>query len=165
MGFFTWTLANRPLQYKRSGEYKQSCVLQYNTYGAIVCPDNTLIQEPCYEGYGVFDGKDVYELVVDWNKPHLLDIIHNPKFKQSSVLTMQNVEELMAAIIKNDQAALETCINKMTTNAPYLKQEWKRSLGIFIACQNNIILPYPIKIVDVAHPAPYAKLQPSISTQ
>lgn len=81
MGIFTWTLANKPLRRLRSGDYAASCKLRYDGCGAVVCPDNTLLQEACYQGYGIFAGHDIYEDVVDWNKAHLTEIPQHPGFK------------------------------------------------------------------------------------
>ena len=80
MGCFTWTLANRTPK-KVRGRYAAQCILRYDSYGAIICPDDTIISEPHYEGYGVFDGKDVYDLVVDWNKDYLTEIPKLPGLK------------------------------------------------------------------------------------
>lgn len=38
---------------------------------ALVCPDNTLLHEESYVGYGVFGGRDAYALLAEWNKPEL----------------------------------------------------------------------------------------------
>lgn len=43
----------------------------------MACPDGTFIHEPCYEGYGEFNGQDVYELVVRWNRAFIAE---NPDF-------------------------------------------------------------------------------------
>ena len=34
-----------------------------------MCPDGTKIKEDDYEGYGVFGGRDIYQLVAEWNAP------------------------------------------------------------------------------------------------
>lgn len=166
MGFFTWTLANKKPRLLKSGDYAKSCVLQYDGYGAIVCPDDTLIEEPCYEGYGIFDGKDVYELVLDWNKPHLMDILKDPRFVQSNAFIISKEQDIYEAYARDDKTALDAAIAKAAVEMPYLAKDWKRSLGIAIACgKNNAIIPFPIKIVDTKNPKPYAELPPSIDTQ
>lgn len=74
MGFFTWTDARRNPRKLKCGDYSSADKIGYGGYAKIVCPDNTEIIEPYYEGYGMFDGKDIYDLVVDWNKTYLKDI-------------------------------------------------------------------------------------------
>ena len=163
MGFFTWTLANKTLQKTRCGDYAARCKLHYGGYGAVVCPDNTLIQEFSYDGYGMFNGRDIYDLVVDWNKDHLTDIPKLPGFKP------WGDEEKMFAVMKafqeDDQEALEKAIEVAAVEDPLMRMEWKRIVGIYIACENNALLPYPIKIVNCVRPKPYDQLRPSISTQ
>lgn len=163
MGFFTWTLANKTLQKTRCGDYAARCKLRYDGYGAVVCPDNTLIKEPSYEGYGMFGGKDVYDLVVDWNKDHLLDIPKLPGFKPWG--DEQSFHAIMKAFQEDDREALKKAIESAAVSDPSMRTEWKRTIGIYIACMNNALLPYPIKIVDCLRPKPYAQLRPSISTQ
>lgn len=163
MGYFTWTLANRTLIKRKDGEYAARCKLGYFGYAAIVCPDGTLIKEDYYEGYGMFGGKDVYDLVVDWNKDHLTEISNLPGFKKWG--DSAAYEAIMKAYQEDDNEALEKAIDAAAVNDPMMKEEWKRTIGIYIACENNHLLPYPIKIVDCVRPKPYAELRPSISTQ
>lgn len=163
MGYFTWTLANRTPTKLRSGEYAAKCKLGYFGYGAIVCPDNTLIKEDHYGGYGEFGGRDVYDLVVDWNKDHLMDIPKLPGFKPWG--DTDAFHAIMDAFQKDDQDALHAAIEAAAVNDPLMRTEWKRTIGIYIACYNNALLPYPIKIVDCVRPKPYSELHPSNSTQ
>ena len=51
--------------------------LRIDRAGYIACPDGTFIHEQCYEGYGEFNGQDVYELVVRWNRAFIAE---NPDF-------------------------------------------------------------------------------------
>lgn len=46
-----------------------------------------------------------------------------------------------------------------------ITEERYEGIGIYIACENNALIPFPIKIVDCKRPKPYAELRPSISTQ
>ena len=73
MGSFSWLFADT----------NNTKNLRANRRGYVACPDGTFICEPCYETYGIFDGKDVYDLVVDWNREfiaenpdHLLPHVH-----------------------------------------------------------------------------------------
>ena len=64
MGSFSWLFADT----------NNTKNLRANRRGYVACPDGTFICEPSYETYGVFDGKDVYDLVVDWNREFIADI-------------------------------------------------------------------------------------------
>lgn len=165
MGFFTWTLANRKPVLLKNGDYAARCKLRYGGYGAVVCPDGTLIQEPTYEGYGVFDGKDVYELVLDWNRDYLKDILRRPEFTRPDADDTV-IKTIIGAYASDDPVALRDAVDTATKTAKYLATDWKRCAGIHIACgRQNAMLPYPIKIVDRPVRTPYEKLRPSESTQ
>lgn len=73
MGSFSWLFADT----------NNTKNLRADRKGYVACPDGTFICEPCYETYGVFDGKDIYDLVVEWNRKfiaenpdHLLPHVH-----------------------------------------------------------------------------------------
>lgn len=55
MGSFSWLFADT----------NNTKNLRANRRGYVACPDGTFICEPSYETYGIFDGKDIYDLVVD----------------------------------------------------------------------------------------------------
>lgn len=173
MGFFTWTLANKPVKYNRTGLLSQSCKLHYGTYGAVLCPDNTLIKEPSYDGCGRFDGKDVYELVVDWNREYLRKIVAKRLSEQTGLTDYRKkfnevYAKLAAAYEDGDWNQCNHIADDFanTMQIPYFRKEWKRTLGIFIACENNANIPYPIKIVDIHYPVkPYDAYPPSINCQ
>lgn len=74
MGYFTWTDARREPRLLKNGDYSVTDKIGYDGFAKVVCPDDTEICEPYYEGYGMFDGHDIYDLVVDWNKDHLDEI-------------------------------------------------------------------------------------------
>ena len=61
MGQFSWLdcVDNKPIL---DGVTKTSYVLVPQEFGG------GHISERCYDGYGHFGGKDIYELVLDWNK-------------------------------------------------------------------------------------------------
>lgn len=164
MGFFTWTFANKSVQKIYDGwDYSQKCKLPYGGYGCVLCPDGTVIEEHNYEGYGMFDGKDVYELVVDWNKDHLLDILKQKKHDKGFYY------EIAKIYIKEGHDAAQQYADKCTnerTEPRYLQKDWKRCLGIEIACENNEHVPFPIKITSTPRPRKsYAELPASISCQ
>lgn len=163
MGYFTWTLANKKPVKLQNGEYATSCKLKYGQYGAILCPDNTLIKEPCYEGYGMFDDKDVFDLVVDWNKNYLADITRNIP---STYPTDDDIKKAAIAYQEDRFSDLDSIVTRLAKKIPCLKSEWKRWVGIMITDgERNETIPYPIKIVSLHKPIPYNDLAPSIHTQ
>lgn len=149
MGYFTWTLANKKVTTTKYGDYYNKCKLQYGGYGCVMCPDGSVIEEKNYEGYGIFDGKDIYELVVDWNKQHLVEII------AESEHPIGIYRDLAEAYINGGTEAAQKTIDHAVANgaAPrFLLTDWKRCLGVEIACTNNPNIPFPIKITDTPTP-------------
>lgn len=63
MGFFSW----------KTSDTNKSISNMFSSRGAlpvyVLCPDGSKIYEPNYEGYGIFGGRDIYALVVEWNFP------------------------------------------------------------------------------------------------
>ena len=167
MGYFTWTDARRQNpRLARNGNYYARDTIGYGSPAMIVCPDNTVIKESCYDGYGMFGDKDVYDLVVDWNKSHLEQIFNDLISKYGNIWG-QHLQSLAVAYQNDDETALNAEINKLagTTEPEHFKDEWKRIIGIAIACEHNEDLPFPIKIIRSTRPVPYNKLYPSISCQ
>lgn len=126
-------------------------------------------KETDYEGYGVFGGRDVYELVVEWNREYLTpDNINKPE--RSSFVKGQSGDVYFANALEQyktwcdiiqayaagaSDAYIEELYGKDLPFRP--ADEWKRNLGIQIACYNvdHVKLKYPIKIVE--HPMDYDK--------
>jgi len=126
-------------------------------------------KESDYEGYGVFGGRDVYELVVEWNREYLTkDNIHKPERSQyrdgpvgdtGFSKALENYEKTCEAIADyaagaSDDFMKETYGKFLANGFP---SNWKRSLGITLACYERdlVKLKYPIKIVE--HPVPYER--------
>lgn len=91
------------------------------------------IYEGCYDGYGRFGGYDVYNLVLEWNKKMIPEIIRRIKngtwccdTNENDVINLQNYYD-----------------GKYTT----CELRW---LGIIMACydEDNFSLEYPIKITS-----------------
>ena len=105
MGQFSWLCAV-------SGEAlieKWSNVLEKSEHSAyLVTPDATYF-EKCYEGYGVFGGKDVYELLGDGDRNEGIDLYYEGKapFEVKVVLadyyTGQTYDELEESSIDPNQ--------------------------------------------------------------
>lgn len=161
MGYFTWTLANRQVE-KTAWGYKASCKLHYGGYGAIICPDDTAIQEFCYDGYGKFNGHDIFDLVADWNKDSIVCLVVSGATKNSWF--QSKIEPVAFAWAKGMplEEAVHTIGDDFWGNNP---QEYKRIIGIWLNSLGDK-LPYPIKIVDTKKRFKrYADLPASIETQ
>ncbi len=61
MGCFSWMFADK--DNKRN--------LKIGHKGYLLTPNNESLKANPYDGYGEFDGYDVYDLVADWNREYL----------------------------------------------------------------------------------------------
>lgn len=166
MGYFTWTDARRNPRKLKCGDYSSADKIGYGGYAKIVCPDNIEIIEPYYEGYGMFDGKDIYDLVVDWNKAYLKDIFD----KKDKSCYGYHLKTIAIAYQNDDTDTLQKEVNKLIETGKeqnWFKNEWKREIGIAIACdtKDNRRLPFPIKITKTKWHRTYDELVPSHSCQ
>lgn len=166
MGFFTWTDARREPKKRRDGEYVTADKIGYGGYAKVVCPDNTEIIENYYDGYGEFGGHDIYDLVVDWNKEHLEDIF----CAMSEDHWGYHLKEVATAFQNDDTYALNREISRLIDSGKepsFFRDEWKRTIGIAIAChdEDNMNLPFPIKITTTKWHRKYDELFPSLSCQ
>lgn len=61
MGYFSWQCAvsSESIFNRDSDRGPTPCV--------VVCPDNTVIREDSYDGYGRFDGRDIFVELAKWN--------------------------------------------------------------------------------------------------
>lgn len=173
MGYFTWTDARKDPKENKNGGYSYRDKIQYGAYAKVVCPDDTEIHESDYEGYGIFGGKDVYELVVDWNKPYLVQIfneITERRAKEGRDMWGAELLPIAEAYQNGDEekaAAIAQQIKASGSKVLYCADEWKRVIGIAIACDddNNAKIPYPIKITSLRRHVKYDELKPSWSCQ
>lgn len=62
MGVFSWKTADTDRSIPITGADRES----FGVY--LLCPDNKVLIEDNYEGYGMFGGQDVYALLARWNK-------------------------------------------------------------------------------------------------
>lgn len=89
------------------------------------------IEEDCYDGYGNFGGKDIYDLIPVWNKEMIPEIIRRAKNGHWK-----------ASINEREQEQFMNFYNGKPINCPL------RYIGISMACydEDNASLEYPIKI-------------------
>ncbi len=166
MGYFTWTDARREPKRRKNGDYAIADKIGYGGYAKVVCPDDTEIIEQYYDGYGEFDGHDIYDLVVDWNKAYLEDIFNQMDESHWGY----RLKEVAIAFQNDDYVALGLEVNKLIDDGMETKlfrTEWKRHIGIAIACndEDNMNLPYPIKITTTKWHRKYDELYPSCGCQ
>lgn len=63
MGFFSWLTSDTGKSIANSASSRRT----FPCY--VICPDDSLIKETDYEGYGIFGGHDIYALLAKWNAP------------------------------------------------------------------------------------------------
>lgn len=166
MGYFTW----RDCQDRRKK-------VPYDHPAYVICPDDTVIKESSYNGYGMFGGHDIYELVVDWNRPYLKEIYDRLETEFNRKVFLKKIDggfffgselrEVAIAAMESDEKAIQIMKKKESSFPEYLHNEWKRNIGIAIACEDedNESLPFPIKISATPPKKTYAELKPSWSDQ
>ena len=88
------------------------------------------IEEECYDGYGRFGGHDIYDLVADWNKSYIPEVLKMAKDWKCDYWVIKFASDFVRFI------------NDMPIEIE------KRMLGITLACydKDNFRLRYPIKI-------------------
>ena len=155
MGSFSWYASDT----KRAIR-SENCFTVY----ALV-PDGAPLKETEYEGYGVFGGQDIYDLVADWNRKYLSE---HPEFIVPQCGRMWNKEAgawVPVPAKKVSDFEWYYLYADLSKTRKDIEQEmrglrgrlWEyRYIGIDIACYDiqNAVLPYPIKLVE--NPVPYA---------
>ena len=172
MGQFSWIYADTNMQLMsnlRADTYLLVPPVFQDEYGKS-------IYEPYYDGYGNFGGYDVYDLIAEWNREYLSETMlrETPKLENYGGLSDFEKEELRNngasedeiaqndleqkefyynAAIKRRKTTIERINdyrNGLTSEEMVQKygEDWKRSIGIDIACydKQNENIPYPIKI-------------------
>lgn len=104
------------------------------------------IYESCYDGYGIFGKYDVYDLIPEWNKEMIPEIIRRMKNGKWTY--------------KADEGDLQNLQNYFEGKEINCDLRW---LGIMMACYNkdNAALEYPIKIAT--EKLEYNSVSPSLS--
>lgn len=102
------------------------------------------IYEPCYEGYGRFGEYDVYDLILEWNREVIPEVVSRIK---NGTWKCRASEEGLANLQKYYEGKEVDC--------PL------RHLGIVMACydEDNFALKYPIKITT--REMEYENVEPS----
>lgn len=164
MGVFSWCTSDT--------RKSIPCCMPFGTLPGTVYllnPFGEPYKETDYEGFGEFGGHDVYDLVVEWNREHLTpDNIHKPERREYApgeegdkyyTRAFERYCVTCAAITAYAGGATDTYLQE--TYGKVLGygdgSDWKRCLGIQLACcdEDHVKLKYPIKIVE--HPIAYDK--------
>lgn len=158
MGCFSWKFADTDNQQR----------LRIGHRGYLALPDGNFLCADSYEGYGEFDGRDVYELVVWWNREY---IAKNPdaEVKAYSITlhdyAPKKLKDFWWYPVIADPSLIGPEVNrKLKELGPHsLFYVELRGVGIDIACddQNNAALPFPIKVTKTTKKR-YWELPPSI---
>lgn len=137
-------------------------------------PDGDPLLETDYEGYGVFGGQDIFDLVADWNRkylaehPNFLIVQHGWLWSEENdtyfPVGPKRVCEfpwypLYADLSKSHE---EIVRGMKEITGSFWEYRW---IGIDIGGKGdqNANLPYPIKLVE--HPVPYADAEASNGDQ
>lgn len=138
MGSFSWYTADTLKSIRACNPFK--------VY--VITPDNTMLAEPAYDGYGHFAGYDIYELVADWNRAYFAshpdDMLYLGDGKYSAVGSMPWYPYYADLSLTPADIVARYKANMNNTSFEY------RFIGIDLACydRGNMSIPYPIKIVQ-----------------
>ena len=113
------------------------------------------------------DGHDIYDLVAEWNRPYMKDLFRDIEAAGTWGAELRPIAD--AYQDGGDAAAQAIADNFPQSNGLMtVKTEWKRLIGIAIACVNKmeeVRCPYPIKIVRTHGKYRYEDLVPSLNCQ
>ena len=143
MGMFSWIYSDTDtamIDGKRRDSYLLIPPAFQQKYGRFIV-------EPCYEGYGEFDGKDVYELVAEFNKdfiPRVLELAEKGDWYCFKGI-VEDIKEN-----RDYQDLVKYYENGNITGGEYEFNSLARLVGITLACydDDNERLPCPIKITS-----------------
>ena len=139
-----WGMETKPTRKQRLVAYSHShpaSVLFPEEFGG----ESARINVESYLDYGMFAGKDIYDLVAEWNRRWLSE---NPDWVRPSDTEQRPIHERPWYKYYADLTLTrEEVIEKWQQENPDRRVEW-RYVGIDIACYNedNAVLKYPIKI-------------------
>ena len=112
-----------------------------------------------YDLYGCFGRYDIHDVVVDMNRDHITEGMLSSL--RSNPRRMEHISAKLISEGKSDEEIKEALSREGYEGAEL--SEWKRNLGITIACydEDNAALTYPIKIAK--SPVPYDSVPASKS--
>lgn len=147
MGLFSFYTAdtNRVIQVSGRGKSFPVAVLIPKEFGG------GSIEERAYKGYGDFGGKDVYNLLADWNKDYLqkdmLEVPVKENYSEEFYYKMaMNRYETYCHVLDDFKADKPESLMNRTYG-----KDWKRELmiQIWFSCDDMYKkLVYPLKIVE-----------------
>lgn len=142
MGKFSWIYSDTNKQVvddKEADTYLLVPKAFQNKYGKA-------IYESCYEGYGEFGGHDVYDLIAEWNKDCIPEIIRRVRKGTWRCPVKEKDANNLLAYYLGEKIDCEL-----------------RWIGIMMACydDDNFALEYPIKITS--RPMKYEEVDASKS--
>jgi hypothetical protein len=129
MGYFSW-------KYSDTNKPVKNCVEQ-DSYLLVPKPFQKkygeAIKETCYDGYGRFAGYDIFDLVIEWNKDMIPEVIRKSRIGR------------WKCRIKEED--IKNLTNYYEGKDIDCELRW---LGIILACydEDNARLDYPIKITS-----------------
>lgn len=149
----TWTLANLNASAKSAVfdfDYPERFKTQTGGRYWVMCPDGSTIEEPDYKDDGMFGGKDIYALVVEWNRGHTMDAlarkgVHGVWGEIAEAYDSPTGGEGYAQSIADDAA-------RKGQLDPGIAAHWKHEIGTMITFRTNNLLPYPVKISSSGRP-------------
>lgn len=175
MGLFSWC----------TSDTRKSISCTFNSYAGapttvyLLNPFGDPYKESNYEGYGVFGGRDVYELVAEWNRKYLtVDNLKKP-VREHWASDKEGDEYFTKAMQRYEQKCRGLKDYAAGASDEYMQKhygtvfgygdgsDWKRCLGIDVACydEDHVKLKYPIKLVEVPVPYEEAEMSPSCPFQ
>lgn len=151
MKTLSWTLANRKQKTLKNGEIAASCKAKKGKKAYVICPDGNVIEEKKYAGSYKFGGEDIYELILDWNKADVKNLLVKAHpfenkaiyYTASAIMSRHGVERADAYI---DQTIKQGLIPEK------MKTSWRHDLGKILYETFKETLPFPVKITDTPSP-------------
>lgn len=151
MGFWTYTYAC----IKKRAPACESMGYDGRKPVVLALPDGTFLKEDCYDGYGIICGKDVLELVVDWNRgtPEALAIMDKhiamKCTERADLLTTGKTDGFRLQYLDNEIPWVFHARDYLAGKCELADPSRKREVGIMLATYNweQEMLKYPIKFV------------------
>lgn len=151
MGYWTYTYAG----IRQKTPTHESMGYDGRKPVVLALPDGTFLKENCYEGYGIICGKDVLELVVDWNRgtPEALAVMDKhiamKCTERADLLMAGDTDGLRFQYLDNEIPLALHMRDYLAGKCELKDPSLKRTVGIMLATYNweQEMLKYPIKFV------------------